>query len=153
MKHWGWMILAGLTLCAACTRGRVYHHYNHTPVAGWEKVDTLSYNVPPVAKQGRYDTELGLRINSAFPFVSLTLIVEQTVYPSLRQRVDTINCKLVDGNGNFKGQGISYYQYHYPISQMQLQQRDSLHITVRHDMRREILPGISDVGIVLTRKN
>jgi gliding motility-associated lipoprotein GldH len=151
MRHWGLTILTALALCVACSKGRVYHHYNHTPIAGWEKIDTLSYNVPPLAERGRYDTALGLRINNLFPFVSLTLIVEQTVFPSMKQQKDTINCKLVDGNGNFKGHGISSYQYRYPVSQMQLQQGDSLHITVRHDMRREILPGISDVGIALTK--
>ncbi len=152
MKQWGIIVLISLALCTACARGRVYHHYNHTSVIGWERVDTLLFEIPALADSGRYGTDLGLRINGLFPFVSLTLIVEQTVYPAMTHRVDTINCKLADQNGNFKGQGISYYQYRYHISEMQLQQNDSLHITVRHDMRREILPGISDVGIALTRQ-
>ena len=151
MKTWGVTTLICLVTCMACTQDKVFHHYNHTPVMGWERVDTLIYEVPAVPDSGYYSTDLGLRINGRFPFVSLTLIVEQTVYPAMIHHVDTINCKLADRNGNFKGQGVSYYQYRYPISRMKLHQSDSLHITVRHNMRREILPGISDVGIALTR--
>ena len=46
---------------------------------------------------------------------------------------------------------MSYYQYQVPVNDITLQQGDSLHICVRHDMKREILPGISDVGIKMTR--
>ena len=28
-----------------------------------------------------------------------------------------------------------------------MNQGDSIHITVRHDMKREILPGVSDIGV------
>lgn len=151
MKFWSIILLSTISLCAACTEGKIYHHYDHTPIAGWEKVDTLTYNVPALADSGLYATDLGLRINNSYPFMSLTLIVEQTVYPSHKQRIDTINCRLIGRDGSPKGQGVSYYQYHYHVSQLPLQQHDSLHIAVRHDMKREILPGISDVGIAVNK--
>lgn len=147
MRRRHFVILLSLTLLAACTKGKIYHHYNHTPIAGWEKVDTLTFNIPKVAEKGRYSTDLGLRINSMYPFTRLTLIVEQTVFPSHQRQIDTLNCKLIDSKGFAKGQGISHYQYKFPVSQMQLDGQDSVHISVRHDMKREILPGISDVGI------
>lgn len=150
MTKWGPIIMLTLALCSACTEGKVYHHYNHTPIAGWEKVDTLRFDVPRLSKGGVYRTDLGLRINNLYPFMGLTLIVEQTVYPSRHRQTDTLNCKLIDRNGTTKGQGVSYYQYRYRLTQMRLRANDSLHITVRHDMKREILPGIADVGIALT---
>lgn len=153
MKHAVLTIAIGLALCTACTKGKVYHHYNHTPIAGWEKMDVLHYSVPALNTSGRYGTDIGLRINSLFPFTSLTLVVEQTVYPSLAQYTDTLTCKLVDRNGNIRGQGVAYYQYHFHVSQMALHEHDSLHITVKHNMQREILPGIADVGIALTKLN
>ncbi len=151
MKIWGSLLLSTLALCMACTEGKVYHHYDHTPIAGWEKVDTLTYNVPALADSGLYATDLGLRINNSFPFMGLTLIVEQTVYPSHQRLIDTLNCKLMGQDGTAKGQGVSYYQYHFKVSQTLLHQGDSLHITVRHDMKREILPGISDIGIAVNK--
>ncbi len=144
-------IMTGL-LCAACTGNKVYHRYDHTSLNGWEKVDTLKFDVPPVAAKGLYATTLGLRINGAFPFMSMTLIVEQTILPANKTVVDTIGCQLMDSGGRVKGTGIGYYQYHFPVSVMKLNSNDSLHITVRHDMKREILPGVSDVGIALERQ-
>ncbi len=144
------MLLSGL-LCASCTGNKVYDHYDHTPIAGWEKIDTLKFDVPPLKKSGLYATSMGLRINNSFPFISMTLIVEQTVLPANRTVIDTINCPLTDKNGRVRGKGIGLYQYRFPVSVMTLHENDSLHITVRHNMKREILPGVSDVGIELAR--
>ena len=139
MKHIMAFLMAGV-LCVACTGNKVYDHYNHTPIAGWEKIDTLKFEVPPLAKQGLYATSMGLRI------------VEQTVLPANKTVIDTINCPLMGKDGQVRGKGVSYYQYHFPVSLMQLNENDSLHITVRHDMKREILPGVSDIGIELERR-
>lgn len=99
---------------------------------------------------GVFTANLGLRINSSFPFMGLTLIVDQTVYPSHLTKSDTINCQLIDKNGNSKGLGISYYQYNFKINQVSLNKGDSLVVRVRHNMKREILPGISDIGYSLS---
>ena len=72
--------------------------------------------------------------------------------PSHRSVTDTICCLLTDAQGNLLGDGISYRQYQFDISTEQLQKGDSLHIVVRHDMKREILPGVSDVGIKLEKE-
>ena len=96
--------------------------------------------------------DLGLRINATYPFMGLTLIVEQFSYPDRKRRVDTVNCKLMDSNGKMKGYGIGSFQYTFHITDLDLQQGDSLHIGVRHDMKREILPGISDIGIILKKE-
>lgn len=138
-------------LFIGCSDGRVYDHYVNTPLSGWDKADRLSYDIPALKDSGWYAMDLGLRVNTAYPFLSLTLIVDQTAYPSQKSRIDTINCNLRDSDGKVRGQGIIFYQYHFQISALKLQQGDSLHVTVRHDMKRDILPGISDVGISLRR--
>ena len=43
------------------------------------------------------------------------------------------------------------YQYIFPLKTLPLEKDDSLFIEIRHDMKREILPGITDVGIKLSR--
>ena len=140
-----------LLLLTACTGNVIYDKYNHTAVSGWDRGEVLSFNTAKMKTTGRYHTTLGLRINDTYPFQALTLIVEQTVYPEKHTVKDTVNCTLFDTSGKIMGQGISYYQYHYHVSEMTLQKGDSLHVTVRHDMQRDILPGISDVGIEVSR--
>uniref|UniRef100_A0AB33JHQ9 Gliding motility lipoprotein GldH n=2 Tax=unclassified Prevotella TaxID=2638335 RepID=A0AB33JHQ9_9BACT len=144
-------IAVAATLLSACTGNKVYDRYEHTPIAGWEKNDTLKYQVPPMARPGLYQAELGLRINGSYPFMGLTLIVDQTRYPDGSVKSDTLNCELIDHRGNSKGRGLSYYQYNFKVAKMYLHAGDSLSVSVRHDMKREILPGISDVGIMLYR--
>jgi len=149
MRKAFFILLTGILLLSACGN-KVYDKYHHTPIAGWEKNDTLSFDIPKIEKPDKYSIDLGLRINKSFPFMNLTLIVEQTLYPGSKIFKDTINAKLINKNGSPFGRGLGYYQYSFHVREIELQRRDSLHITVRHDMKHEILPGISDVGITMS---
>ena len=145
------LFISGCAIFASCDN-KVYDIYNHTPISGWEKNDTLSFKIQKMAENGRYGIDLGLRINEAYPFMGLTLIVEQRIFPSRVLKTDTLNCELIDNSGNTKGPGVSYYQYNFHVCDMDLNKKDSIYITVRHDMKREILPGISDVGIIIEQE-
>lgn len=145
------MLTVAMTLLS-CNRKTVYDQYGHTPVTGWEKNDTLSFHVRPMEQEGEYVEQLGLRINGAYPFMSLCLVVEQRVHPSGFTFRDTVNCRLTDNMGNIQGHGISYYQYQVPITSIHLAQGDSIDVFIRHNMKREILPGISDIGLKITRR-
>ncbi len=105
-----------------------------------------------MTSSGYYSEEIGLRISEGYPFMKLNLIVEQTIMPSRQTRSDTIQCNLIDQQSNVKGKGISSYQYRFPLTTLELKEGEQLYIAVRHDMKREILPGISDIGIRLTRQ-
>ena len=142
-------IVMGISSCDTRTP---YYHYAHTPIDGWEKNDTLRYEVPPLEKGGEYQTYVGLRLNGAYPFRKLYLIMEQDVYPGLQHRTDTICFNVTSLEGRFVGNGISYYQYTLPVSTEYFSEKDSVHITIRHAMKRDILPGISDIGIRLSRR-
>ena len=141
-----------LLVLSACNRKLVYDRYLSTPISGWEKNDTLSYDIRPVSGTDTYDMWLGLRTSEAYPFTAITLIVEQHIYPNDTIVNDAGNSKLTDRHGNASGTGVNFHQYRFPVTELQLQDGDSIHIRVRHDMKREILPGISDVGISLRRK-
>lgn len=139
-------------LLTACDVNTVYFRYDHTPVQGWEKNDTLTFDVQPLERPGYYSTTIGLRINDSYPFTSLVLVMEKTVYPNRRIETDTIVCRFTDKEGNSHRQGTSYYQYSFEAGTSQFAPGDSLHVTIRHCMKRDILPGISDIGIRLSKK-
>lgn len=146
MRYTGILAIAVLAILTACD-GKVYDTYRHTSLDGWERNDTLCYDVNKMAHQGNYMVELGLRTSYSYPFMALTLIVDQTILPAGTTVTDTLNCELIKPNHTQKTGGISVFQYHTLVRQLSLNANDSLHITVRHDMKRDILPGISDVGI------
>jgi len=137
---------------SACDENVTYYHYNTTPLVGWEKNDTLKYEVPPLKDPGTYREEIGIRISAEYPFTSLGLIIEQHFYPGKRVKKDILRCQFTDTKGHFKGRGTNYFQYNYLLRNVDLRRNDSIHIIIKHDMKREILPGISEVGIKLTRK-
>ena len=189
------LLLLTAGVCAGCMDGTVYHHYEHIPVAGWEKTDTIMFSVPPIDEDGLYNIRLGLRTTGQYPFMSITLIAEmQTIAVadtmsqepvadslsnkpiadslSLKSVADsldtepvagtlsherpiiryTLPCRLMNKRGNTQGQGINYYQYDFIVADIPLNAGDSLRIGIRHDMKREILPGLSDLGIIIRKK-
>lgn len=146
------MMVVSAFMLAACDRRTVYDKFQSTPIAGWEKNDTLTYAVKPLEESSAYAVQVGLRTTDSYPFTSLTLIMEQEVLPSHRVEIDTIHCDLTDKQGNNLGYGVGYRQYLFAVGTFRLEKGDSLHIVLRHDMKREILPGISDVGISLVKE-
>lgn len=143
--------VAAFVATAACTGGTVYHDYMHTQQAGWEKTDTLVFAVPPVGASGKYREVVCMRTTGDFPFKSVTLVVEQRILPRNITRTDILKCTLTDKNGNVEGNGVSMYQYEFELRDIQLDRGDSLDIRIRHDMKRETLSGISDVGVKIAR--
>lgn len=144
-------LIALLSLAfVACDTSTVYYHFEPTPISGWERNDTLKFSVPALTLAGGYREDISMRINSEYPFTGLTLIVDQTVFPGNRHVSDTVNCSVVDKDGNVKGRGIGFYEYDFPLTHLRLNAGDSLQINVRHNMKREILPGIADIGIRVT---
>ena len=144
-------LATGLMLCA-CGRQKIYSHFEHISDTGWEKVDTIDFNISPVAESGIYQEALEIRIDNTYPFQSLTMEVTQTIFPG--DRVETHNkvCQLIDQNGNMKGAGVSLFAYTFPFNNITLNRGDSLHITIVHCMKREIMPGVVDVGVTLTKQ-
>ena len=93
-----------------------------------------------------------MRINGDYPFMGLSLVVEQTVMPSMQKYTDTLTCHLIDNSGNATGYGINHYQYIFPLTTLKLDKGESVRVTIRHCMKREILPGILDVGLKLSHQ-
>ena len=138
-------------MVSACDENTIYDSYEHTPVAGWEKNDTLHYYVPPLRDSGSFQQTIGLRINRNYPFTSVSLVVDQRILPGFRFHRDTIRCQFLPDD-NLRGQAVSYSQYDFPLRDIDLRRGDSLVVTVWHAMKREILPGISDIGLKMTKK-
>ena len=68
-KHWICLILLTVALAiASCNRKTIYHHYEHTPVSGWEKNDTLQFNIPAAKERAVAQREVELRVTGAYPF-------------------------------------------------------------------------------------
>ena len=156
-------VLFAAWTATACVGGKVFDEYEQIPVEGWDKTDTLTFSVPAVAADGVYNLALGLRTTGDYPFMSLTLLFEANIIAKKTenssvvkapQRLSrTLSCPLVSSRGRSQGQGVSLYQYNFHVATISLREGDSLQVNIRHNMKREMLPGLSDLGLSITRNS
>lgn len=146
------VLLLFVAVLSSCRDDVVFYHYEATDVEGWEKNDVVVFEVPRFEESHTYSLSVGLRLSNAYPFRNLNVVVEQTTYPSRHTTIDTLSCNVADKHGFVLGKGISLYQYHLPARKCFYVHDDSLCIKIKHNMKREILPGISDVGIYIKKE-
>ena len=155
MRNRLFILLAATVLAfAACDNKTVYHHYEHVSTGGWDKNDTMKFSIPPIQKAGQYQEEVELRITNDYPFLGLTLLLEQTVMPMGKQERkmerQSLEYTLLTSEGHPIGTGVKHFNYSFRLKDLHLNEGDSLQINIVHNMKREIMPGISDIGIKLS---
>jgi len=109
----------------------------------------MTYDISHVSMSGKYEEQVGFRILQTFPFTNVSILIQQTVFPAMISHYDTLVCRFMDNRGKIDGNGISYYQYSFPLKKITLEKGDSLHISIHHIMKRETLPGLTDIGFKL----
>lgn len=139
-------LLVALAFMASCDESVALDAYRNVSGNSWSRGDTIVFSTDTIARQGVYGESVGIRLSADYPFSNLSLIVEQTVSPRDTARIDTLLCSFTDKRGRPGGTGISYRLYEFPMAAIRLDEGDSLRVKIRHDMRRETLPGIADVG-------
>lgn len=147
------LLLAMMTamLLAACNKDISFYRYTHTDANGWEKNDHLTFSIDSVQEEGIYSLSLALRMNEEYPFRNLQIVVSQTIFPSNETFSDIVTCRVTNKNGIMLGHGVTIFQYDIPVRKHKYNVGDSIAIQVRHNMKREILPGITDVGILMKK--
>lgn len=139
--------LTAVTHLCGCDNRRVYSHYEHLDLNGWERNDTAFFGFR-CHESGTYSLDMGFRTNHDFPYKSLSMVVEHIIFPSHSTGHSTIRCRITDDAGNITGkQGISCNDIKYHLGEIEMQKDDSIKIKINHCMRREMLPGLSEIGI------
>lgn len=138
-------ILVFALALASCQRRVLYSQYNPVPIGGWMSNDTLYYEAQMLYSSGNCNMELGLRINNLYPYQNISLIVEWS--NGVVSMTDTIDQMLYSKDMEASEGGIGLFQYVFPFEELSVNAGDTINLSVRHNMRKEILLGISDVGI------
>lgn len=149
-KAFAIVILLALIVLCGCQQQDVCHEFRHIYDPGWDKADTIHFDTRPLSADGTYRLDAELRTDKNYPFQKLTIKIDQTVYPSKERYHDVLDCDLISEKGVIEGDGISYFQYQFHVRDLSLHQGDSVHISLSHNMKREIMPGITDVGVRLS---
>ena len=146
------MLLSLTTLFTACeTNDTAYHKYISINGEGWVNSDTLVFRVDTLRRYGDYTTYVCLRTRHDFPYRYLSVIVDQTVMPKTRSKHREVTVEIVNRDGAQEGTGINHRIYEVPLFTEWLGPGDSVRIAIKHNMSRETMPGIIDVGVKLKR--
>ena len=167
--------MALLTLCLlnACQDDLVFSHYESIPPEGWEKDEPLTITIPTQDADADGTLYIGMRNSTEYSFQSISVRMETTIFHNARAHTGnaettishnarqhtgdtettnrTIDISLFAKNGKSKGDGISMFQTETPVTPIHLASGDSVTIRIAHNMKREILSGIKDVGIIIKR--
>ncbi|MBQ5729533.1 MAG: gliding motility lipoprotein GldH [Bacteroidaceae bacterium] len=162
----GGFVIASLAFIS-CDETLVYSEYKKISEAGWGMRDTLEFQIDSMAEAGAYALDLGVRTTSdkSYGFKALQVQVEQVwLSPALQDSIDTLqcadvlkssnrtmDCQMINDRGDNLGEGISNYQYSFPLDTLTLPVGASGKLRVAHRMRRPQLQGIVNVGIELRR--
>jgi len=133
-----------------CGPEAVYSEQFEVDGAGWLASEELAFNWTVEDTLERYDFFVDLRHDQTYPFSNIYLFLEFT-FPNGKIARDTLGCDLADERGQWYGSGFGNLVDHrigfreatqFPLT-------GSYQMTLRHAMRTDPLPGISDVGFRL----
>ncbi len=146
-----------MSLCAfsSCQEKRTAaFQYAPVPVEGWETGDTLHFPIDTIREGGDYLLTVGVRTSASkpYPFRSIWLLICQHRHNPESFSRDTLECQLANERGDALGNGTSLYTSTQPWRTLQLPEGSSADITITHIMRRDILQGVTDVGIKLEKQ-
>ena len=90
---------------------------------------------------------VGLRTAANLRYRDVVLAVEQRLTSPLFYRCDTVRYLLTDDEGFALSPGVNHHQYESQHVPFHLQKGQSGSVRIRHLMRHEVIPDITELGI------
>ncbi len=145
-------ILIGCLLLFSCEQDHVYQEVEKIEGKTWSAKDTVTLNFQIEDTLTPYNFYLKVRNNTDYPYRNIYFFLEME-FPNGRHWVDTVECRLADGKGNWTGSGIGDIKDHrfLFIPQRRLPVKGEHRFHIVHAMRNKELKGIKDVGLAIEK--
>ena len=150
MRQALWFAL-GLSI-VACNDDTLLHSYKPLPVEGWNRCDTISFNLPKTEKNINGTLTIGLRTKANIGIRDVVLAVEQCNENAYVCRCDTLQYPLTDSEGYALSKGVNCHQYETMQLPIHIQEGQNGSIRIHHLMTNEVLTGITEVGIKINKR-
>lgn len=146
--------LAAVLLGAASCRpdpATLVHEYRRVKGdAGWNVRDTIIIPVPPVSRAGDYALSVGMRVDNRFSWEGVWVEAELQADTPRVHYTDTLFVRFYDEKARPVADGVNLLQVEVRAGKpVGLSQGQRGRLRLRHLMRRETLPHITDVGACL----
>ncbi|MDR0231616.1 MAG: gliding motility lipoprotein GldH [Dysgonamonadaceae bacterium] len=150
MRSFSIFILSCLML-SACVEKNTHIGFLSLKNAEWDKDSIFQFEVNITDTINPYQFFIETRNNNLYPYRNIWLFIDiQT--PSGDIRKDTIGYDLADDFGKWLGKGISVYKFQVPYEKSFIFPQSGNYVfSIKHAMREDVLTGISEIGIKLTK--
>lgn len=148
----GFACILLLWLAVACDTRTVYHEFRSLPASGWERGDTLTYEVQVTDSALAYRLFVEVRNSNSYPYRNLPLSLLREAPDSTGATLDTFQLMLADSTGIWRGTGWGgLYLSLFSCREVEILRPGIYRFKLVHRLPDDKLPGITDVGIRLER--
>lgn len=154
LKHSQKLALLVVVMLATACNTNVFHNETvHLKNNEWKSTDTLFYSFDSKDTLATYDFYFEVRNTTDYDMQNLYLFIT-AYYPGNTFSRDTAECILAAPDGKWYGKGMGKHKDNRFLFRKGVKFRNSgKHIiAVNQAMRKEILNGISDVGILIKKQ-
>ncbi|MCL2650467.1 MAG: gliding motility lipoprotein GldH [Candidatus Azobacteroides sp.] len=138
-------------LLSACTNKNTYTCFRSFKNAEWDKDSIPHFEINISDTINPHQIFVETRNNNLYPYQNIWLFIEIKT-PSGNIRKDTLSFDLADNFGKWYGKGINIHRLVVPYEKSIIfRQQGNYTFSIRHGMRDDVLKGISEVGIKLTK--
>ncbi|WP_071144850.1 gliding motility lipoprotein GldH [Bacteroides ihuae] len=145
-------IIALLLFFTSCDNKTVYHSFLHIPETGWQKKDTLSFNIEIKDSMTYVHLSAEVRNLSNYPYKNTFLSISHNLQDSTTWKTDTLELSLADNEGKWLGKGWgNLYQTSLLIGTVLVVHPGKYSVRISHEMKDNALLGINDVGVLVEK--
>ena len=141
-------------LATSCENYTMYHSYKHIPSYGWNKSDTLIFDLFLAdSLENNYNIHVLVRNRTNYQFQKLDFEVVHNYPDTTTWNTKQLSFNIADNNGNWEGKGISgLYEIIQPLTTGTTIPRQTYQFKVISLMNDSILSGINDIGILAKKE-
>lgn len=140
-------------LLLSCQQNK-YNTYCYVPipVSGWERDSIITIPLDTIRENGIYEMSVGVRSYYGYPYKYLWLQISTEIYCPGWKTTDTLKCNITDENGRYLGAGLNIFEKQYFLKETYLKKGQYGFVRIKQIMRRNPLPGVSDIGLSLKKE-
>ena len=141
-----------ITLFISCgNHNTMFHEYVAIDNEEWYYNDSLHFEIDSVEISGNLTTILEFRTSAKYPYRNISIVMEQSLRNGNKRIQKTVAYDIIDSKGRKNGEGITYMTHQVPFCTMNVNTGDTIDINIKHNMQDNILPGITDVGVLVEK--
>lgn len=146
------ILVLNALIFSSCSQKAVFDEVKEIDHKIWSYGEWLEFQPEIIDSSQRYDIHFSIRLEKDFPFQNIYLRQKMSG-PSLTERIDTLNIKLIDPSAKWKGKcnKTECLQNILLAEKVQFQNSGTYSIAFEQFTRKDKLPGILEIGLKIAQ--